>query len=131
MERDIPHRDTPGTFLFSDFNSKYFNFISNNAISFQMIIYCSFQKILCRSFVLSFLNDDFKICCYLFSSWFLFFCFCFFIKKQNKNMSVVLIVFCCRFLIFSVFVSVIFLNLSDLFCFCLTFFCWFFLDFLL
>jgi hypothetical protein len=38
MERDIPHRDTPGTFLFIDFNSKYFNFIPNNAISFQIII---------------------------------------------------------------------------------------------
>ena len=35
MERDIAHRDTPGTFLFINFNSKYFNLIRNNAISFR------------------------------------------------------------------------------------------------
>jgi len=28
MERDIPHRDTPGTLLFINFNSKYFNDIT-------------------------------------------------------------------------------------------------------
>ena len=36
MERDIPHRDTPGIFLFIHVNSKYFNFLPNNAISFQI-----------------------------------------------------------------------------------------------
>ena len=29
MERDIPHRDTPATFLFMNFNSTYFNFSTN------------------------------------------------------------------------------------------------------
>ena len=42
---------------------KYFNFIPNNAISFQIILF-SFQKILSRScFLRLFSNDDFKICC--------------------------------------------------------------------
>ena len=41
MERDIPHRDTPETFLFIHFNSKYFKFIPNNSISFQIIIFHS------------------------------------------------------------------------------------------
>ena len=41
MERDIPHRDTPETFLFIHFNSKYLNFNPNNANSFQIIIFHS------------------------------------------------------------------------------------------
>ena len=57
MERDIPHshRDTPGTFLFIHFNSKYFNFISNNAISFQL--FCFIPK---NTFSFMFLKVVFK-----------------------------------------------------------------------
>jgi hypothetical protein len=50
-ERDIPHRDPPGTFLFINFSSKYFNFIPNNAISFQIIIFHSKKNIFSFMFV--------------------------------------------------------------------------------
>ena len=64
MERDIPHRDTPGIFLFIHVNSKYFNFLPNSAILFQ-ISNCLFQKILCRScYFKVFSNDYFTLCCY-------------------------------------------------------------------
>ena len=50
MERDIPHRDTPGTFFFINFNSKYFNFIPNNAISFQIILFHSKKHVFVHVF---------------------------------------------------------------------------------
>ena len=61
MERDIPCRDTPRTFLFIHFNSTYFNFIPNNSISFQ--IYFSFQKKIIH--VVKVISKEyFRICCY-------------------------------------------------------------------
>ena len=88
MERDIPHRDIPGTFLIINLNTKYFNFILNNEISFQIMKFHSkylffiskhtfsfmflrfFQLMISRIVVIFYLID--LICfCYKFS----FFCF--------------------------------------------------------
>ena len=73
MERDIPHRDTPGTFLFINFSSKYFKFIPNNAISFQLIIFHSKEN----TFSFMFVEGFFK---WWFQDLFFFLfpiCFCF------------------------------------------------------
>ena len=40
MVRDIPYRDTPRTFLFIHFNSKYFNFVLDKFISLQKPFLC-------------------------------------------------------------------------------------------
>ena len=77
MERDIPCRDTPRTFLFIHFNSTYFNFIPNNSISFQ--IYFSFQKNF--SFMLLRFKGIFQDLLLLFILFGVFFWFVFFSLK--------------------------------------------------
>ena len=44
LGQPIPYRDTPRTFLWIHFNSKFVNFFPNNSVSFQIVI-VSFQKI--------------------------------------------------------------------------------------
>ena len=126
MERGIPHRDTPGTFLFINFNSKYFNFIPNNAISFQIIlchskkyffihVFKGFFEMMISRFVVLFGNFDLFL--FLFFYFFLFFlcflnvffcvcliCFliCLFCFFFNYFLLIVWILFdfCCIFLMF-------------------------------
>ena len=64
MKRDIPHRNTPGTFHYINFNSKYFNFIPNNAISFEIIVFHSKKYFFVHVYFIFSSNDDSKIWCF-------------------------------------------------------------------
>ena len=99
MEREILHRDTPGTFLFINFNSKYFNFSPGNAISFEIVNFHPkntfsfmfsegfFQMMISRFVIISyyflfifpyvfvFLNFGVFFPCYFFNLFFVFFHF--------------------------------------------------------
>lgn len=66
MERDITCRDTPTTFLFTHFSSKYFNFTPNNTMSFQITIVHS-KKCVHQCFLVS--------CTELFQDCLVSFCF--------------------------------------------------------
>ena len=78
MERDIPHRDIPGTFLIINLNTKYFNFILNNEISFQIMkfhskyLFSISKNTFSFMFFKGFSNDDFKNCCYFLFNRFVF-----------------------------------------------------------
>ena len=80
MERDIPHRDTPGTFLFIHFNSKYLNFNPNNANSFQIIIFHSKKYFFVHVLLMFF---QMIISSVFLNVWFVFqFCFLFFFSNM-------------------------------------------------
>ena len=134
MERDIPHRDTPGIFLFIHVNSKYFNFLPNNAISFQISNFYSKKYFVVQNCSCSFKvfsNDYFTLCCYqnnkLFCFWYVIFClfvfsicFCFCLFLTGFCFFCLFVFLC--FYVF-LFVSVFFhcfyclLTLSVFFCF--------------
>ena len=62
MERDIPDRDTPGTFLFIHVSSTYVNFVPHNSMSFQRNMLHSQKKChLCVHVFLNFLKGLFQV----------------------------------------------------------------------